>query len=208
MLTKHRLCYLWLVVFTTGCATSYKPVTTSLYPYRSKSSVNEQITIGYDYDVQQMSNNKRYSNSEKNNNMAAVALRIENNSDQAIIITKESLLIFKAGIQVQSITPLEYTKRVKQKGGFHLFHALWGPWAFSYNTNSYGQTDTKFFYLPVGAVIGLGNAIKASNANALHLATLQSNEIWGKQVLPGEKAYGIILIRAFGYEELRFEYAE
>jgi hypothetical protein len=208
MIIIHRLGYLWLFVLATGCATSYKPVTTSLYPYRNKSSVNEQIAISYDYDVQHMSNNKRYSNSEKKNSLAAVAVRVENKSDQAIIITRESLLIFKTDIQVQPIAPLEYTKRVKQKGGFHLFHALWGPWAFSYSTNSTGQTDTKFFYLPVGAIIGLGNAIKASNANALHLATLQSNEIWGKQVLPGEKVYGIILIRAFGFEELRFEFVE
>lgn len=198
---------LGLLLFLTGCATSYKPLTTSLYPYRNRNSDNGAISISYDYDVQQMSNNKRYSNSEKKNGMAAVAIRIENNGDDAIIITRESLLIYKAGIQVQALTVRDYTKQVRQKAGFHMFHTFWGPWTFI-ETNYMGAQSRKFIFIPIGAVIGFVNMSRASKANAFHQATIQSNEIWGRQVLPGEKIQGIILLRAFGYEELRFEYME
>ena len=187
-----------------SCATSYKPLTPVLYPYRNKDDDNRVVKISYDYDVQLMSGNKRYSNSEKKNHMAAVAIRIENNSDHVIRITRDNLLIFKGDNQIMPLSPMEYSKKVKQKAGFHMFHALWGPWAYSYQNNN-GQKESHFIYLPVGAIVGIANSVKGSKANALHLATLQSNEIWKKEILPGEKAHGVILIQALGFEELRFE---
>ena len=207
-MSKIYLHSLIILILCASCAVSYKPITPSLYPYRNKNEVIGDITISYDYDVQGMSNNRRYSNSEKSHQMAAVAIRIENNSDRAVKITKENLLVYKGDNQIMPLTPTEYTKRVKQKAGFHMFHTLWGPWGFSYSSNSNGQNESHVYFIPIGAVVGLANTIKGTNANATHLIALQANEIWDKVILPSEKAYGIILIRGLGYENLRFEFLD
>ena len=139
--------------------------------------------------------------------MISVAVKIENlSSSSAITISKDNFKVHADGQEKTFYTPIEYSKKVKQRVGAHLLHALYGPWAIRWQENSKGETDVDFIYIPVGAIIGIGNAIRAGNANKANRETAEQYEIWNKTIGPRETLTGLILIPGNGFDPLTFSY--
>jgi hypothetical protein len=120
-------------------------------------------------------------------------------------MSTKTLEMMKLGVQIPQ-RPLRVTLRGQQHTGFHLLHALWGPWFVSWQEDASGNTDVDFVYIPVGAIVGIANTMRASNANKAHLEMLNSNEIWNKEIKPGEVVYGVVTIPAMGIEEFGFRF--
>lgn len=189
-----------------SCASTYKPVMLERFSYLDEQETNG-VEVSYAHNLQYISRNKWYTKKETKFGMIAVAVRVENRSSEAVELNPANLKVYGPnGVARRLFTPAEYGEKVKQRTGRHLLHALYGPWAVSWETDTYGNTDTKVFFLPVGAVIGIGNAIRASRANRVNVETLDRNAIWNKVVEPGEAVYGTILIAGVHGDELTFVY--
>lgn len=192
-------------IFLTSCASTYKPINFKALPYTNKKTYND-VEFSYVHNIQFLSDNAWYTKKEKKFAMVAVAISITNNSQTPFVLTPENFKVLSAdGIEKKLLSPDEYTKKVKQRTGRHMLHALWGPWAISWSEDQNGNTDTNFIYLPVGAIVGLGNAIRANNANNANLTSLKANTLWDRIVKPGETVTGTILIPGTHFDELKFD---
>jgi hypothetical protein len=191
-------------LFVAGCASSYRPVNPNGFPYGDAQHVGDSLRVSYVTDIQRLTQNKRYATKELKRGMKAVGIKIENISDRKVRITQENLRLFSHGVRTQILSPEQYAKKVKQRVGAHLLHALYGPWAISWSEDARGETDVDFIYIPVGAIIGIGNAIRADNANKANIKTLQMNSIWGKEIGPHETLYGLVPVMSTGDAPLEF----
>jgi hypothetical protein len=197
---------LWLCTLCvlTSCGVSYKPLTLGSLPFQNTAPVKDKVTIGYQYDIQLLTNNKRYSKKHRKAGYAAVGVRIKNDSDQPIQISKSNLKVAIGSSELQPLGTSVYTAKVKQHPASHLLHALWGPWQFTHV--EYGnKSENSFKYYPVGAAVGLINMIIASMGNIKHEEALKANDIFGKTVAPGQTVDGVILLQPRGgYQPLTF----
>jgi len=205
---KKYLLWLCALCVLTSCGVSYKPLTLGSLPFQNSTPLKDKVTVGYQYDIQLLTNNKRYSKKERKAGYAAVGVRIKNDSDQPIQVSKDN---FKVAIGTTELLPLEtkiYTSKVKQHPAVHLLHALWGPWQFTH-VEAGNQSENSFQYYPVGAAIGVINLIIASAGNAKHEEAMKSASIFGKTVAPGETIDGVILLQPMGgYQPLNFTLKE
>jgi hypothetical protein len=204
---KSSRFFLIILSFTFfSCASSYKPVALERFTYQDEQ-VSEDVKVSYAHNLQYNSRNKWYTKKERKFGMIAVAVKVENQSQETIELSPANLRVFGPnGVARRLYTPMEYGEKVKQRTGRHLLHALYGPWVVSWETDASGNVDTNVFFLPVGAVIGIGNAIRASKANRINIETLDRNAIWTKSVEPGEIVYGTILMAGLHSDDLTFVY--
>jgi hypothetical protein len=187
--------------FVFGCASTYKPVTLNNMVYMDTKNAGDSLKVSYRFGVQQLTNNRRYAKKEIKHNLAAVAVKIENVSTVPLSVSRSTFKVGSATGAKVVYSPMAYSAKVKQRVGLHMLHALWGPWGISWREDEYGSTDVKGYYIPVGLIVGIGNAVRASNANKKHLEMLNHYEIWNKEILPGESLYGIISISTLSPEE-------
>jgi hypothetical protein len=196
------------VVFASGCASSYKPVVLKSFPYTDVKTIGDSLRVSYAYDIQALSKNRRYANKERKYGYSAVALKIENTSPAAVTLTRQNFNVYQDAEQKIIMSPSAYTLKVKQRVGLHMLHALWGPWGISWSEDADGETNVSGFYIPVGAIVGMGNAIRASNANKANKASLEENEIWSKPIQSGSTLYGIISLSSNRKGPLDFKLIE
>lgn len=189
-----------------SCASSYKPVNLQRFSYIDEQ-VTDSIQVSYAHNIQFTSRNKWYTKKERKFGMIAVAVKVENRSHEPVELSPANLRVYAGnGIARRLYTPMEYGEKVKQRTGRHLLHALYGPWVFTWETDANGNVDTNVLFIPVGAVIGIGNAIRASKANRINIETLDRNAIWNKVVEPGGTVYGTILMAGSHGDDLKFVY--
>ena len=177
-----------------SCASTYKPLDPASYTYSRSFEIKDTLRVNYLYKTQAMSGNKRYDKRERRYGMASVAVKIENLSDSTIELTRSNFHISSPNGGKTIYTPEVYSKKVKQWAAVHLLHTLWGPWAISWQEDEHGETDVHFIFIPIGAVVGIGNAIRASNANHDNLANQERYKIWNKKIEPGATLYGLAAI--------------
>lgn len=189
-----------------SCSSKYRPVKLERFSYNDEQ-VSNGVQISYAHNIQYSSRNKWYTKKERKFGMIAVAVKVENNSGETIDLSPANLRVYGPnGVARRLYTPMEYGEKVKQRTGRHLLHALYGPWVVSWETDASGNVDTNVFFLPVGAVIGIGNALRASKANRINIETLDRNAIWNKSVEPGEIVYGTLLMAGLHGDDLTFVY--
>jgi hypothetical protein len=192
------------IILTFSCASTYKPVNLPSYAYDRSYLIKDSLQVSYQYNIQQLSGNRRYTRKEKKRNMNSVGVKITNVSSSPITLTRNSFQVYsKSGVK-NIHSPLEYSKKVKQRVGMHLLHSLWGPWAMSWEEDGNGETDFNFIYIPVGAIVGIGNSVRARNANKENRKTQEQNEIWNKRIDAGQTLYGLIAISAPKQDTLGF----
>lgn len=209
LMRKLNACHFVLLFVSfifSSCASSYKPVRLDRFSYND-AQISNDVDISYAHNIQFASRNKWYTKKERKFGMIAVAVRVENRSQDAIELSPANLRVYGSNGSARRLyTPMEYGEKVKQRTGRHLLHALYGPWVVSWETDANGNVDTNVFFLPVGAVIGIGNAIRASKANRINIETLDRNAIWNKVVEPGEVVYGTILMAGAHGDDLTIIY--
>lgn len=177
-----------------GCASSYKPLDPASLSYTRSFEIPDTLRVSYLYKTQAMTGNKRYDKRERKYGMASVAVKIENLTDTTIELTRNNFGVSTSSGNKTIYTPAVYSKKVKQWAAIHLLHTLWGPWAVSWQEDENGETDVNFIFIPIGAIVGIGNAVKASKANDVNLANQERYKIWDKKIAAGSALYGLIAI--------------
>ncbi|MBL7857376.1 MAG: hypothetical protein JNM57_06785 [Cyclobacteriaceae bacterium] len=200
-----RTMFLWisLVFMLASCASSYKPLDPQNFSY-DRSFVRDSVVFSYRYHIQGAVRNTRYEKRELKYGMKAVALKIENLSSKPVVLSENNLDVMINDQVKPLLSPSDYAKEVKQRVGIHLLHALWGPWAISWQEDANGETDVDFIYIPVGAIVGIANAGTAAKANKNNLANLENFSVQNHFVRSGGTLYGIIIIPTVSDESLTF----
>jgi hypothetical protein len=202
---KKFLLYISVLCMLTSCGVPYRALELDRLPYQNSAQLKDNVTVSYLYDIQTLSTNKRYGKKEHKAGYAAVGVRIKNESDQPIQITRDNFKVTINGTEKAPMTTEEYTQKVKQHPAVHLLHALWGPWRYSYvEYGSGGRSESSFQYWPVGAAIGVINMIIASSGNTKQKEQLNTNTIFGKTVEPNKTVNGVILMSQPNFEPLTF----
>lgn len=185
-----------LAIFTvlmSSCAAIYNPIEPSYLSYELAGNYNG-LKLSYRYGILAELNNKRYARKESKQKIKLVAVKIENTSNQTLVVGSDFNLISN-GQAIEFIKSAEAYQKLKQKNwpalGFLLL-ALTPP---VQTTNGASVAD-----FPLGMVAGpmlaAGNIFVAINANKQFQSELQSNTILGSTIKPQETIYGIIVLNS------------
>jgi hypothetical protein len=181
----------------TGCAGIYRPVVPENIGYDTYSDLKDSVKISYNYNTQKSFNNKRYRKAERRSGYVAVCINIINHSSEPVVILPNTFLIRLNGKPADIISYKDYVHDVRQITEVYLLYSVFGPWVTENGATS---------YVPIGLGIGLINFGVASFANKQHEKNMKKNEIWGRLIPPESTGSGVVFIRNFTYDELKFEY--
>jgi len=191
-----------------SCASSYKTISPNSLNYSNRQICNEKLEVSYIYDVYSMTDNRKYSRKEKNNNYRTIAVRIRNLTDTSKTITTDNFRIYANDRELSMANKADYFGAVSQLSAVYLLHGLWGPWRIESWSDSNGQSGTKTTYIPIGLAVGVINMIIATVANSNHRKEINDNEIFGKTIKPKETITGIVILNYSQYDPLVFKYLD
>jgi hypothetical protein len=174
-----------------SCAAIYNPIEPAYLSYELAGNYNG-LKLSYRYGILAELNNKRYARKESKQKIKLVVVKIENTSNQELVVGKDFNLISN-GQALDFINSAAAYQKLKQKNwpalGFLLL-ALTPP---VQTTNGASVAD-----FPLGMVAGpmlaAGNIFVAINANKQFQSELQNNILLGSTIKPLETRYGIIII--------------
>ena len=163
MRMKNKIYILLLcTLLMSSCAAIYNPIEPSYLSYELAGNYNG-LKLSYRYGILAELNNKRYARKENKQKIKLVVVKIENTSNQALVVGKDFNLISN-GQAIEFINSAAAYQKLKQKNwpalGFLLL-ALTPP---VQTTNGASVAD-----FPLGMVAGpmlaAGNIFVAINAN-------------------------------------------
>lgn len=177
MSTIKHVSLLLVIVFLSSCAAFYRNVSPEKINYPPSLS-KEKVEISYRYDVLRDAGNKKYPKKEVKKNIRVVAIKITNNSDTLINVTKD--LEFYCGSTKVTLLSPEFTKQtIKQ------------TWP-AYGLYLIGCISLAPLDILVFGGIGAGNMAVAGGANKKLLLELTKNDIRNSTINKGESIIGLI----------------
>lgn len=195
---------IFLVLLISGCARKFHEIDPSIYNFENEKLLTEGVQVSYFYDVQQNVRNKPYARKERNKSLKLIAIKIKNNSDSSLLITRDNFFIKTfSGKNIQILYPIEYTKAIRQKSEFFvLFYGLAGIGYEWGESNGQGYSNFTYNFIPL--LIGIGNAVVAETSNSKQKNNLAETNIFNKTISPGASLYGLLAIEESGFPELFF----
>jgi hypothetical protein len=189
-----------------SCARSFHTLNPTMYYFDNTKPLTEEINVSYLYDIQNISRNKPYARKERKKYIKLVALKIDNNSDKELILTRDNFAIkTSSGRDIEIISNEQYNKAIRQYSGtYALFYGLSG---FGYEwgeVNGEEYSTLSYNFLPL--IIGVGNAFFAEASNNNQKQNMNNLQIYGKSLKPHSSMHGLIAIKDMGYPELNFYY--
>ncbi len=176
------------VLFTTGCASTYKAINPRQLYYTAHSS-KDSLLISYKYNVLQEKGNKKLAKKELRRGVQVIAIKLTNNTDRTINVHDD--LIFYAGdTPIYPMQPVDVKNKVRQS----VFSYL--PYLLLTFTSVIFSNGNSSVAVPVGIVIGpgitAGNMAVAATANKRFLSELNEYNILDRNIRPGDTDFGII----------------
>jgi hypothetical protein len=197
-------CFRWWHLFSillliSGCASSYKQINLQLHNFSKPTIIIDSVYAGYLTNLHGISDNGWYAKKERNHRMIALGVKIENRSDVSFVMEREYVNVYAGNERKVILNTDQYIKKIHQRPFMHLLHFLYPP-PLSDGTGG-------VIILPVGAVVGSINFVKAQRANRAHAAQIEKIQVWDKMVPAHGTLYGVILVRGTKYEDyaIRFE---
>ena len=194
MQMKNRIYILLLcTLLMSGCAAIYNPIEPAYLSYELAGNYNG-LKLAYRYGILAELNNKRYAKKENKQQIKLVVVKMENTSNQALVVGKDFIFISN-GQALDFINSAAAYQKLKQKNWPALGFLLLAFTPPVQTTNGASVAD-----FPLGMVAGpmlaAGNIFVAINANKQFQSELQNNILLGSTVKPQETRYGIIIINA------------
>jgi hypothetical protein len=177
------LSILSLSLLLTNCASFYHAVHPDKISYPPTVNITDKLDLTYRYDVLKDAGNKKFVNSERKRNLKIVAVKLTNNSDTTINISKD-VSFYCGGSKIALLSPIETKSKIQQSWpayGLYLIGCI-----------SLAPLDILIF-----GGIGAGNMIVAADANKKLLTELTKYDITNKELKKGESVIGLI-----GFEAL------
>jgi len=186
-----------VTVVLSGCAHGYSAIETQSVPYGSASE-SESVTFEYRLNALEAAGNGGFAKKSRKESVAPIPLRVTNNRDEAVRITRETLDV-TSGSAAPYLVPA--AKAADDIGQAHGWHALWGLLNVFY-TGPDGNT----IYLPVGPAIGLFNIIRGASANSSLESDFNEKSLYGRSIEPGQSAQGLVFVADGNGQPLEFVY--
>jgi hypothetical protein len=189
---------LFLIIFLSNCATSYRIINPTTLHYTSEIT-NKDIFLEYRYGLL----HKKYTSKEIDKNIRLVAVKITNNSDQDLIFGKDFTLGFENGTKLEILENEKVYKKLKQSVPVYLFYFLLTPFNLLISkTNSYGTQEPDQF-IPIGLILGpalaTSNMAVAGSSNGKFRSELTQYNILGITIKKGETVHGLVGIKALEF---------
>jgi len=173
-----------------SCAGSYHNIQPHTLNYVSSNS-NEDIMLEYKYALL----NKKYSKKQFKRNVKIAAVKITNNSEDAIVIGEDVQFVYENGNNINLLSQEETFRSIKQKPALHLLYLL-----LTFLTLQVNNNDPIPIGYGIGPGLAFGNLLAANSANQRFLRELEENNIINKSIQPGESAFGVIGIKSTSSE--------
>ena len=204
---KHRLPAFLIIVclFLSSCASSFKSINPQNIPFSFTDS-SDNLQFSYAYDVLSLKKNKKYVKKERKNGMRVVAVRLTNNTDQALRLN-QNLKLIVGNNQTVPVDPAIVAQNIKQGTWIYLLYLpLNITFGTTTNTNNYGQVETTGgTTLPTGPVFSLANILIASSANKNFREELKKYSLLDKTIEPGQTVYGLITVHSLTSDPIKFQ---
>ena len=94
----------------TSCSSKYRPLMLQRLPYQDEKSQGD-VVFSYAHNIQYHSDNKWYAKKERKFGMVAVAVRVQNNSEQTIELSPANLKVYGANGEADAFLHLQSTGR-------------------------------------------------------------------------------------------------
>ena len=182
MTKLFKLALLFIILSLTSCASYYRAIGPERINYPPTINV-EKVALSYRYDVLRDAGNKKFVNNEFKRNMKVVAIKLTNNTEATINISKD-LSFYSGSSKVLLLNPFDIQVQIKQSAPSYAWYFL-------------GCTSLDPIDIAVFGGIGVGNIIVASTANKNLLRELERYDLTNKELKKGETIVGII-----GFEAL------
>ena len=186
---KTIACLLTACYLFASCAMSYRPINPPTLRYPQGDSDN----FAYKYDVLSQTGNRKLAKKETKTQIRIVAVRIYNNTTQTLKYGA-NYNIYSGDRVADILAPQEATANVKEIAPLYFLYLLLTPTTLTDNSG------TSSNHYPIGVVLGPGISLLnfgiASGANSHFRKELEEYNIVGKEIKPGETAYGLIAIQS------------
>jgi hypothetical protein len=182
MTKLFKLALLFIILSLTGCASYYRAIGPEKINYPPSVKL-EKISLTYRYDVLKEAGNKKFVNNEFKHNMKVVAVKLTNNSDTTINISKD-VSFYCGASRILLLNPIDIKTKIKQSSPAYAWYLV-------------GCISIDPIDIVVFGGIGVGNIIVANEANKKLLNELVRYDISNKDLKKGESIIGII-----GFEAL------
>ncbi|MDR5589821.1 hypothetical protein [Christiangramia sp. SM2212] len=190
--------------YFTSCASSYQHINPEDLTYNSQKIEKEGVSLEYKYDLLP----KKYAKKERKSDIRLVAFGIQNNTDRQLILGRDFKLAFENGGNALVLSREKTFQELKQQGAWHLLYLLLTP----VNVQTYSDDGrfTSTTNYPIGLILGPGiagyNMLRAGSANKRFKKDLETYDLTDKTINPGEEKFGLVGIRADGYDSLKINY--
>jgi len=171
------------------------------------------------YDVYNLSKNKSFVKKEIKYGYSSISVRIKNLTDSGRTLTSENFRIYVNERELTISDKIQYLKEVGQHGAYGA-HMLWGLSMdyFIYSLwkkidegdemHSGKKPEFRHLFTSASIFVVLMNSIMATNANSKLKKNISENDIYGKNINPGETIYGIIILNNANFDPLVFKYLD
>lgn len=191
MTKLFKLALLFIIFSLTGCASYYRAIGPEKINYPPTINV-EKVALSYRYDVLRDAGNKKFVNNEFKRNMKVVAVKLINNSDTTINISK-NLSFYSGSSKILLLNPYDIKMQIKQSAPSYALYLI-------------GCISLAPLDIAVFGGIGVGNIIIANTANKNLLKELERYDITNKELKKGESIIGIIGFEALHSDPLTVKF--
>lgn len=197
-----------LISLLNSCASSYKTIHPETITYVSRTS-QSNVQLEYKYNLLE----KKYKKKEAASHTKLIAVKITNNSDQAIVLGRDYVLSYENGTELKLLDHDQLFKTLKQSPASYLWYLLLSPvqlYSGTTTTNNGYTTEIKpANSFPIGLILGPGlaggNMIAASGANKKFKTELQNYDLINRTIKKGETVYGLIGVRTDSYDSIKLK---
>ncbi|MDX1461464.1 MAG: hypothetical protein R3359_00290 [Marinirhabdus sp.] len=199
----YPIALLMFILSLQSCASGYTVSDVSTRSYVSNDST-AGVTLNYKYNIL----TKKYAKKERKKEIKVLAVKIENHSDTFYTVGRNLNVQNGSGFEYSLLDSEMAFSTLKQKPATYLFYLLLTPLNLQTIENKNGFQEAKNIF-PIGLILGPaitgGNMIVAGSANKKFKADLESNNVLGKTIKPGETLDGLLIINSATFESLRLK---
>lgn len=183
-----------------ACASSYHPIERNGFDYAS-GVASPGVEFKYKLQALQGTGNPGYAARASNYGVDVTAVKIRNTGDRPIVVG-EDVEYLEEGKPIKPVPAKRAAGTINQGvGGSALWLLLMPINGFTSSTScdGYSGCETSTNIIPIGLIAGpvmaLINLVRASTANTEMAKDLESGDLLGKTLQPGEEATGYLVFR-------------
>lgn len=183
---------LLLIVLLSGCASKYNFIRPNLETYTSFTESENGVKVKYRQEVMYLNRNRKQVRKEKKHDISVLAVRIENNSDQTLVVGQNARFYAGDSNPVYIFHADESYNLLKQKWGFHLFYLGLTPFSGTFAIGGFYAAGS--FGILLGPGLALYNSLRANKANKRLKTELARFSIANQEIPPDTVIDGIVVI--------------